>query len=133
MSENNKGASRQDVFDYSLKTFGTSPEYPWRSLPLYAVLRRSDNKKWYALIMNISRNKLGLSGKGVIDILDIKCSISTREFLLNTQKGVLPAYHLNRQNWITVILDGSVDKKLLYGLIAESYELAETHHKTIKI
>lgn len=122
------GATRNTIYDYTEKTFGTQIEYPWRSLPNYAVLRRSDNKKWYAIIMDVPKNKLGLQGKERIDILDIKCNPVFREMLL-AQKGFLPAYHLNRENWITVLLDGTVDNDIVFGLLDESYKIAKGKSK----
>lgn len=122
------GATRDDVYDYALKQYDTAPEHPWMPLPLYAVLRRSDNKKWYAIIMDVPKNKLGLKGEERVDILDIKCDPFLRETLLG-KKGFLPAYHLNRENWITVLLDGSVEKDTVFDLIDKSYEIAKGKSK----
>lgn len=119
---------REDIFKYVFKKYKTVPEYLWFPLPDYAVLRRSDNKKWYAVIMDVPKNKLGFNGEERIDILDIKCNPVLHEMLLG-REGFLPAYHLNRENWITVLLDGSVDKKTVLGLIDESYEIAEGKSK----
>jgi len=117
------GATRADVYDHVIKNYDTEPEYLWKPLPLYAVFRRVDNKKWYAVIMDVPKNRLGMQGVERIDILDIKCSPLLREMLLG-KKGFLPAYHLNRENWITVLLDGSVDKETVFALIDDSYDIA---------
>lgn len=114
------GATRKDVFDYVANQYGTEPEYLWASNPDYAVLRRQDTGKWYGIIMDVPRNKLGLHGDGIVDILDIKCDSFARELLLQ-QEGFVPCYHLNKTHWIGVLLDGTVDKKLLCELIDESY------------
>lgn len=37
----------------------------------------------------------------------------------------MPAYHMNKTRWITVILDGSVSTREIYRLIDASYELAD--------
>lgn len=118
------GAMRNDVFTYAREKYNTIPEYLWLPLPTYAVLRRHDTKKWYAIIMDVPKTKLGMPGTERIDILDVKCNFVTREMLLG-QKGFLPAYHLNRENWITVLLDGSVDINIVFGLLDESYEIAK--------
>jgi len=122
------GTTREDIFGYARKKYHTTPEYPWLPLPNYAVLRRFDNKKWYAIIMDVPKNKLGLQGEERIDILDIKCSPALREMLLG-QTGFLPAYHINRETWITVLLDGSVDGDTVFGLLDESHELAKGKSK----
>lgn len=123
-----QGALRADILDYAIKKHGTMPEYLWLPFPNYAVLRRPDNKKWYAIVMDVPKDKLGLKGEERIDILDIKCNPALREILLN-QKGFLPAYHLNRENWITVLLDGSADRDAVLGLLDESYEIARGKSK----
>lgn len=62
--------------------------------PKYVVLRHSNDKKWYAVIMNVLRNKLGLEGEEGVDILDVKADpIMAGSFLL--EKGILPGYHMN--------------------------------------
>ena len=104
----------------------------WADVPNYAVLRRADTRKWYGIIMDVPRKRLGLDGEGVVDILDIKCDPFAREVLLN-QKGFVPCYHLNKLHWIGVLLDGTVDMTLLSQLIVDSYALvAPKKRKTEK-
>ena len=46
----------QQLLDYVLKQYGTQPEYLWKSHPDYAVLRHTDNRKWYAIVMNVEKS-----------------------------------------------------------------------------
>lgn len=124
------GATRDTVYEYVEKEYGSMPEHLWTIFPLYLVFRRADNKKWYAIIMDIPKNKLGFDDTERVDILDIKCSPFDRDKLLG-QNGFLPAYHLSRKNWITVLLDGSVDTDTVNKLIDESYILAKSKQKTV--
>ncbi|MCH5164845.1 MAG: MmcQ/YjbR family DNA-binding protein [Clostridiales bacterium] len=128
MNKTQSGATRESVYEYVEKEYGSLPEHLWTAFPLYSVFRRVDNKKWYAIIMDIQRSKLGLEGEEYVDIIDVKCSPATREKLTG-KPGFLPAYHLNRKNWITVLLDGSVDTKTLFELIDESYVIAKGEKK----
>lgn len=121
---------RDDVLDYAEERYGTTAEYLWTSAPGYAVLRHEDNKKWYAIIMNVKREKLGLSGSGYVDILDIKCEPMTVLSLLS-EKGFLPAYHMHRGNWITVLLDGMVEKGRIFSLLDMSFDIT-AERKTLK-
>ena len=72
--------------------------------------------------MNVPKNKLGLNGTEEIDILVVKCY---PEMIgsLRKSKGFLPAYHMNKEHWITIILDKTVDKEKIKFLIDQSYEL----------
>ena len=45
----------QQIFDYVFTQYGTQPEYLWKTHPDYAVLRHSDNRKWYAIVMNVEK------------------------------------------------------------------------------
>ena len=53
---------RQKLFDHVKKKYKVKPEYPWRKYPDYAVLRHSDNNKWFALVAEVERTRLGLPG-----------------------------------------------------------------------
>ena len=129
MSKN--GATRQDVLEYAANQYGTQAEYLWANAPNYAVLRRADSRKWYGIIMDVPRKRLGLNGDGISDILDIKCDPFEREVLLN-QKGFVPCYHLNKTHWIGILLDGSADRSLVFQLIDDSYALAASKAKRSK-
>ncbi|MEE3417313.1 MAG: hypothetical protein VZR53_18440 [Prevotella sp.] len=53
---------KEKVFKYIKKEYGVEPDYPWGKYPGNAVFRHEDNKKWFALVMTVSKDKLGLSG-----------------------------------------------------------------------
>jgi len=114
----------KNVFKYARENFGSEPEYLWNKFPDYAVLRHKSNSKWYAVIMNVSKNKLNIDSKENIDIIDVKCDSLIIGSLLN-EKGFFPAYHMNKEKWITVALDGSVPDDEIYHLLNMSYELTK--------
>lgn len=60
---------RNALFKWTKEQFGTDPEYLWARYPGYAVLRNGGNRKWYALIMDVPRGRLGVSGNGTVDIV----------------------------------------------------------------
>lgn len=113
---------RGEILQFASDCFGTEPDYPWTSSPTYAVLRHEDNKKWYALIMDLPRERLGLAGEGNIDVVNLKCD-PVLIGSLRREKGFLPAYHMNRESWITVLLDGTVEAEQIYPLLEMSFEL----------
>ncbi|MDU1006082.1 MAG: MmcQ/YjbR family DNA-binding protein [Clostridium butyricum] len=113
---------REEILDYVKEKFDTEPDYPWFKYPDYAVLRHEGGGKWYGLIMNVSRIKLGLKGKGSAEILNLKCDTALNS-LLRSQQGILPAYHMNKKHWITIVLDSSFHKDEIYNLINLSYDL----------
>ena len=112
---------REDVFNYIKEKYHTKPAYLWEKYPFYAALRTASNK-WYGIVMNVPKNKLGLEGTQEIDILVVKCY---PEMIggLRKSKGFLPAYHMNKEHWITIVLDEKMDKDKIKFLIDQSYEL----------
>src|SRR5699024_6960094 len=87
-----------------------------------AVLRHKENNKWYGLIMEIPATKLGLQGDRLIDVLNVKCDpILIGSF--RSKPGYFPAYHMNKENWISIALDGSVPADEIKSLVSMSYDL----------
>ena len=114
---------RSEILRQAEERYGTQPEYLWAAYPAYAVLRRSDNRKWYALIADVERSRLGLSGTERTDILNVKCD-SRMIGTLRQEDGFLPAYHMHRGSWISILLDGTVPLEQIEPLVEMSYHLA---------
>lgn len=115
--------NRQAVLGYAKRRYGTDPEYLWKNFPDYAVLRHKNSGKWYGICMNVARAKLNLAGAGKTDILNIKAGAELAE-LLRGQAGILPAYHMNKRAWLSLLLDGAIPDAEIFSLLDKSYELA---------
>lgn len=115
---------REDVLAYAAEVYGTAPEYLWRRFPRYAVLRRGDGRKWYGLLMDVPRERLGLDGTGRADILDIKIDDPFLRGDLLRRPGFLPGYHLSRRTWTAVLLDGTVPLSEVCALLDASWRAA---------
>lgn len=107
------------------ETYAANMDWPWIKYPNYEVFRHSNNKKWFALIMDVSKNKLGLAGDEILDIVNFKCDPALIGSL-RMENGFFPAYHMNKDSWITVALDGTVDDEKIKALADMSYELTST-------
>ncbi len=115
------GATRSSILTFAAETYQTVPDYPWERTPDCAVLR-CKNGKWYALIMPIPRSKLGLPEDTVCDVMNLKCDPLMLGSVL-MQKGFFPAYHMNKNHWLTVLLDGSVPASRVIPALQMSYAL----------
>lgn len=100
--------------------YGAEADYPWAKYPNYAVFRHDSNKKWFALIMSVPKNKLGLEGTDNLDVVNFKCE-PVLIGSLRKENGFFSAYHMNKENWITVALDGSVADEKIKMLLDMSY------------
>ena len=112
---------RETVFEYSKKKYKAFPEYLWERDNSSAVLRHSDNKKWFALVMNVGKDKLGFSDTGYVDVINLKINDVMLRDILVQEEGIFPAYHMNKNHWITVLLDGTVKEDKIYDLIDASF------------
>lgn len=107
------------VFDiYSVRA-----DYPFEEDFVTGVFRHEGSGKWFAIAMNISKSRLGLSGEGSIDVVNVKCAPEVIESIAGVESGVFRAYHMNKTHWLTVALDGSCDDDTISWLLGISYDL----------
>lgn len=117
-------ADLNGVLAYVKSRYGTEPEFLWAKSPNNAVLRHRDSLKWYGVLMRVQRRRIGAGGDGDADILDLKCEPALIGALID-KRGFFPAYHMNKEHWITILLDGAVPEQEVFGLIDLSYDLTE--------
>lgn len=104
--------------------FDEQPEFLWKQFPNNAILRRADNRKWYALLVKVTADKLGLDGKDPVDVLVVRAA--PEAVAAQLKKGAaLPAYHMNKQHWLSYQLDHGTPLKALMARVEESRELAK--------
>lgn len=104
--------------------FHTEPEFLWEKYPRYAVFRDYDTHKWYAIFMNIKSNQLYVSNEEEIEILNVKVSKDEIGNLLK-KDGIYPAYHMNKRNWISILLNDTLKDTEIMNRIEESYKLGK--------
>ena len=112
--------TRRELEEWILDTYSVEPDYPWMDTPESAVFRHPNNRKWFALVTRVPGSKLGLPGQRVVDIVNLKCDpilIGS----LRSEPGFFPAYHMNKDHWITAALDGSAAAEPLKLVLDMSY------------
>ena len=119
--------TKQQLLEYCLNTYATSPDYPFDEDFETAVLRHADNRKWYAIVMRVSQRKFGLDSDEVIDVVNLK--LPTEMFgSFSVADGVYPAYHMNKLHWISVLLPDAPDDVVQF-LANVSFETTKSHKK----
>lgn len=116
--------NREQVIAFIKEAYGVEPDYPWETYANYAAFRHKDNHKWFALVMDITSDKLGIESTETIDVINLK---ARKEFIgpLRQKSGIYLAYHMDKANWITVNLNEVNTMNQIKDLIAESYELTK--------
>ena len=59
--------TREEFLSYCLDEYAVTPDYPWIKDPETAVLRHENNKKWFALVMDIPKSKLGINSNDIAE------------------------------------------------------------------
>ena len=119
-----KSAGARLVIQYAREKYHNNLEFLWKPSPGNAILRRQDTAKWYAAILTVQKKKLGLSGEGTIEVLDLRMKPQDIAVLVDGKK-YLPGYHMNKKHWVTICLDDlTVPIEELFCRIDESFALA---------
>lgn len=111
------------IIEFVKQEFNSSLEFLWPKFSNNAICRRQDNQKWYIAFMKITADKIGLNDKKIIEIIDLRVNKTDSNRLLD-HKTIFPAYHMNKQSWITIKLDSVKHIEQIYDLIRASYALA---------
>ena len=109
------------ISDFIKKKYGSNPEFLWKKFPHYAVYRNKNNNKWFGIIMNLDKSKLD-NKTGEIEIINLKLDEEKVNYLLK-KTGFYKAYHMNKNDWISVILDDTLKDDEIISLIEESYNI----------
>ena len=120
--------NRETLKKYILDTYGTEPDYPWKDETDYTVFRHQTNRKWFALIMKIPEDRIGRESRELVDVVNLKCETALIGSMLS-EPGVYPAYHMNKDHWITAALDGSTSDETILMLLDLSFGLTAPRMK----
>lgn len=122
---------RESIMRYIQNAYSAEAEYLWADTPDSAVFRHPSSKKWFGIIMTVPSSKLGLDGEGLVSILNVKCDPVMIGSLL-MEKGFFPAYHMNKNNWLSILLDGPVPNHQITFLLQVSYDSVTPKRKRRK-
>ena len=114
--------TRQEIIDYIFNEYSVEPDYPFPMDDITCVFRHTDNRKWFAIAMRVQYRTVGISRNGSVDILNAKCD-PVLMGSLRQKPGFCPAYHMNKDKWITVLLDGSAEQEDIAALLSVSFNM----------
>lgn len=107
--------NREDVIKYCLELPDVYEDYPFPEDNISATMKHKKNNKWFALLMEVD-------GK---EYLNIKTNPEYSELLRKTYDYIIPAYHMNKEHWNTIILSEECDRELVEELLEQSYDLTK--------
>ena len=109
------------VIRYVKEKYGLKPQYLWEDTPNTFVFKHQD-AKWFGIVMDIPYTKVGIDSKEIVYVLNVKVPSEETENLIKIP-GIVPAYHMNKKYWISILLDGSISIEKIAELIDTSYNL----------
>jgi Uncharacterized protein conserved in bacteria len=114
--------SRKEAVDFCKRFENIYEDYPFRDLN-WTTMRHMGNKKVFAWIYE----------REDYIWINVKCDTNWRDFWRDTYKSVIPGYHLNKEHWNSIILDGTVNEEDIQRMIQESYDLTKPKNRKGKI
>lgn len=124
-------SQKNEIINYMKEKYSDEMEYLWEKSPTSSIVRRKDNQKWYAVFMEVSKKKLGIEIDENIDVMNVRIENHKLEEIFQIN-GYFPAYHMNKKNWISIILDGSITTNEILIRLDKSYNLVANNSKKKK-
>ena len=115
--------TRKEIISMALELPGSAADTPFEGDDISTVLRHGDTGKWFGLVFRAPRSRVGLGGEGAADILNLKCDPLVSYGMMREFPDILPAYHMNKQLWITIRLEGNVPRETVELLMRMSFDL----------
>lgn len=103
---------RAEAIDYCLSLGNTYEDYPFRDRN-WTVMRHIANKKVFAWIFEKDEHIW----------INVKCEPGSLDLWRQMYTSVIPAFHLNKDHWNSIILDGTVPEEEICEMIRQSYWL----------
>lgn len=104
--------NKEEIIRYCRTYKNVYEDQPFHD-PNWTVMRHKENKKIFAWIFEREGHMW----------INVKCSPDWRDFWRSVYKSVIPAYHLNKVHWNSIIMDGTIPEKEVKRMIGESYDL----------
>ena len=124
---------RNSLFDFARERWGVEPDCPFADYPEAAVLRHADSGKWFALVMPVKAEKLGLAERArgeEVDVVNLKLQPPLVTMMLE-KEGAFPACHMNRKHWISIVLGSAFPEGELMELLELSFRLTRKKRKAL--
>lgn len=116
---------------YIQTQYGVLPDHPFSDDDDTVVYRHPGNRKWFALIMRIRKDRLMPGEQGEADVVNLKIE-PLLGYAIRREPGIFPAYHMNKERWISAVLEDTTSEEQLLMLTDMSFSLTEPKIKPRK-
>lgn len=115
------------ITEMILNQYDVKPDFPWETAQYqsYGTFRHADTRKWFALIMNVKREKLfNNKDEETIDIINLKTDTLKKD-IRKYPGAIFPAYHMNHKTWISIVLEEYLEDAIVMEYVQRSFELTK--------
>ena len=105
--------TREAFLSFCAGLEGALLDRPFRDDPDTVVARHERNRKWFAILMRAAGR----------EFVNLKCRPAEGSLLRGMFGGIRPAYHMNKEHWISVDLQGDVPREVIHRLVTDSHRL----------
>ena len=112
------------ILEIIREKYGAEPEFLWKKFPEYGAIRVPGKEPWFGLIGRVPKSKLGLEEDGMAEVINLKDEPELVKERIKEGK-VLPAYHMNKQHWYSLILDDHLSDEEVVQMIEKSFSLVD--------
>lgn len=110
-----------EVEDYLLSNFEAATDHSFEGDRTVTIFRRLDNNQRFAATKNVGCRSVNVERAGRIDILNV-CVSPRIVATLREREGFRPAWRMNRNKWVTILLDGTVSDDEIRTYLDMSYK-----------
>ncbi len=118
-----KSEQAKEIIKYVKEKYNDDLEFLWKKFPKNAIWRNKTNNKWYGALLVISERKLEIESDKIVEIIDLRYPKDKIKQVIDSDK-IFPGYHMNKESWITIRLNGDVSTKKIFELIDNSYKIS---------
>ncbi len=115
--------TKAEIEAYILRNFEAVTDHSFEGDPTVTIFRRLDNNQRFAATKNVGCRSVNVERAGRIDILNL-CVSPRLVATLREREGFRPAWRMNRNKWVTILLDGTVPDDEICAYIEEGYKNA---------
>lgn len=114
----------KELTQYIKTTYDALVERPFQQYPEYITFKDRLIDKWFALIMNVERKKLDPDSKveGEVFCINLKAEPMFISDMAG-RPGYFRGYHMNKDHWLTLLLDGTVPIEEIKNCIDRSFTI----------
>lgn len=119
-----KSEQAKEIIKYVKEKYNDDLEFLWKKFPnKNAIWRNKTNNKWYGALLVLSERKLEIESDKIVEIIDLRYPKDKIKQVIDNDK-IFPGYHMNKESWITIRLNGDMSTKKIFELIDNSHKIS---------